>query len=1045
MSDVSNLTLRFDTEGDDAAIRSLKRVDSGVQDVGESSVTAGSKLKGMFAAFTGGFVAQLAVTGVRAVRDQIGNTITASSDLSETINKSNVVFGSSAKAIQAWSMQSAKAFGLSRQQALDTVSTYAAQAQAAGLSSEASVKFGQDLVGAAADLGSFWNFDPSQVAQDIQSGLAGESEPLRKYNIYLTEASVKAKAMELGLAGANGELTEGNKVLARQALIMDQLGPAAGDFLETSDGLANSQRILRANLTNLQATIGAKLLPVVTLLVAGMNGLFDGSVQLPGIFTAIADGVQAFAYSIWNVLGYLQSFYYAMRAAYGNTYAVKDLVEFLPPSLERFERGLLLIANAVGHVVRAFKGDGLSGVLEVLPRELDNVWTAIQQIAGGLADIALDFVFEIGTSAVHFAEGLLKTIWEHKGDVWSAVKAFVGWFVDVTPEVFSVVIDGAMSLAGDIADAAGNLWGWVKSKLFGTAAAEGATSGETATGGVPPISLGTVLLDGALKLAETIWEGAKGVAGWIRKTILGAWHGDPVDIGIVTLFTAPAIGGVLLAHKYNIGGWIWSQVKGTWDNRIHIGDVVLDATITAAANIAYSDFAQSVKDGAVTAFRNLTSIGGDIAGAIADQLTSLNWASWITTDSFNLGQDVGVAIHNAIARAGSIGVEIVSAVADLVKDADWSDVMTKIGEGIVSIAAAVPAVTAAVATALGSFLAGAISGIVFGEDADFNSIIDKIAAGIMTALSTAGDTITAIWDNFTYWLEQSITSDTFYSLGSTIANAIWEAIKTAAKGVFNIDELIALFKGGGESESGGSGGTGAGFEFISKMPEGLDSVGSKIESFASKVATHFDNIKTTTETNMTDAATAVSGFADNTGSAFQQVSSGIQRLVGEVQSGARNIASAFASLPGQLAAYGYNAVDAFARALWSGVAEATAAATAIAAAVDIAVAARLRIASPSRVMDEHGLNTVSPFLTRLRDGANEAGQILTGIGLPSGGNASAFGGSGVRGGGVINNYFVIESGAYVSGDAVREIQRQAAQGAAKIIDKRITNRRIQES
>ena len=54
--------------------------------------------------------------------------------------------------------------------------------------------------------------------------------------------------------------------LAAQAAIYKQTADAQGDFERTSDGLANKQRILKAQLQNAATTIGTALLPIATKL-----------------------------------------------------------------------------------------------------------------------------------------------------------------------------------------------------------------------------------------------------------------------------------------------------------------------------------------------------------------------------------------------------------------------------------------------------------------------------------------------------------------------------------------------------------------------------------------------------------------------------------------------------------------------------------------------------------------------------------------------------------------------------------------------------------
>ena len=108
----------------------------------------------------------------------------------------------------------------------------------------------------------------SEAIEKLSAGLRGSNEPLQSLGILINAAQVEAKALEMGLGDLNGEVSEGNKILARQALIMEALGSqgATGDFAKTSDGLANQQRILAARLKDVGITIGQQLLPVAAKL-----------------------------------------------------------------------------------------------------------------------------------------------------------------------------------------------------------------------------------------------------------------------------------------------------------------------------------------------------------------------------------------------------------------------------------------------------------------------------------------------------------------------------------------------------------------------------------------------------------------------------------------------------------------------------------------------------------------------------------------------------------------------------------------------------------
>jgi hypothetical protein len=204
-----------------------------------------------------------------------GAAVWAASDLNETINKTNVVFDDAAAGVIAWSEDSATAFGLSQNEALGFASTFGNIFTSMGMSGEAAADMSQDIVQLGADLGSFNNIPTGEALDAIRAGLLGEYEPLKRFGIVLSEAEVEARALEMGLVDANGEVTEAGKVAARQALITEKSANAQGDFANTSGSLANQMKILKARLTDAAASIGQVLLPYVTRLVTFLGGLIE--------------------------------------------------------------------------------------------------------------------------------------------------------------------------------------------------------------------------------------------------------------------------------------------------------------------------------------------------------------------------------------------------------------------------------------------------------------------------------------------------------------------------------------------------------------------------------------------------------------------------------------------------------------------------------------------------------------------------------------------------------------------------------------------------
>lgn len=223
-------------------------------------------------------------------------------DLGEARNKSSVVFGEWSDDLEQWAADADQALGLSERAAFEAAGTFGNLFTSMGLGRGAAADMSKDVVQLASDLGSFNNVDPSEMLEKLRSGLVGEVEPLRAVGINLNAAAVEAKALEMGLADANGEVSEAEKVQARLQIITEQAANATGDFARTADDAANKSRIVAAQYENMQATIGERLLPMKLKLLeaaSGVIGVFEG---LPGPAQDVVVGLGGIAAAAGPVL-----------------------------------------------------------------------------------------------------------------------------------------------------------------------------------------------------------------------------------------------------------------------------------------------------------------------------------------------------------------------------------------------------------------------------------------------------------------------------------------------------------------------------------------------------------------------------------------------------------------------------------------------------------------------------------------------------------------------------------------------------------------------
>lgn len=228
-----------------------------------------------------------AIAAGKAILSFSKDSIAAASDLNETLNKTRVIFGDASKYIEDFAKTAANSLGLSEKAAMDAAGTFAIFFKGAGMSSKGAASFSTNMVKLSADLASFYNTSPEDAILALGAALRGESEPIRRYGVLLDDASLRQKALKLGIVKTTKEaLTPQQRVLAAYQLIMEQTSVAQGDFANTSEGLANQQRILAANLENVKAKMGQALLPVVNSVILAFNKFLVSS-----RFQDILDGI----------------------------------------------------------------------------------------------------------------------------------------------------------------------------------------------------------------------------------------------------------------------------------------------------------------------------------------------------------------------------------------------------------------------------------------------------------------------------------------------------------------------------------------------------------------------------------------------------------------------------------------------------------------------------------------------------------------------------------------------------------------------------------
>lgn len=263
-------TLRLVIEAEVPGLDGLEKVTGQVKELESSSGRMGDVATGAFERIghrVTDFGIGLAKAGISAGIEAIGTSVELASNKAEAASKVNVLYGDSADRIVEASEGAATAVGMSSGAYLESAGNLGNLITNLGITGSEAADMSVDMLQLAADVGSFNNADPTEVVEAMGAAFRGESEPIRRFGVMLDEASIKAKALELGLYSGTGQLDKTAKATATYQLILEQTASAQGDFARTSDGLANSQRIANARIEEAMTSLGEHLVPIVAELV----------------------------------------------------------------------------------------------------------------------------------------------------------------------------------------------------------------------------------------------------------------------------------------------------------------------------------------------------------------------------------------------------------------------------------------------------------------------------------------------------------------------------------------------------------------------------------------------------------------------------------------------------------------------------------------------------------------------------------------------------------------------------------------------------------
>lgn len=758
---------------------------------------------------------------------KVKSAIDISSDLTEVQNVVVNTFGQYTDLVEKFSKSAIKAYGISELTAKETASRFQAMGIAMGAPIKKMSDMSVSLTELSADLASFYNVDQADAARSLWSVFTGETEPMRKFGIDLTQNTLKEYAMKNGLDANISSMTQLQKTMLRYQYVMENTANVQGDFARTSQNWANQIRILKEQVKALGGVLGNAFINMLKPLVQALNKAMSA--------------VITFANNVVNALGKIFGWKIEIQAG-----SIADDFESASDSADDLASGTGKAADNAKKLRQQLQG---VDELNVLTTDKSGSGSGGKGSGSGTSDGGAD------TNGLKYkleeTEGLFKSsintleeLGEYIGttltnslnkiqwnNVYEGARNFGKGLADflnglISPELFGAVgktIAGSLNTAiyaalsfgenfdfkdfgesiasginnffqtFDFASLANTLNVWVGGiKTTVLTALKKISWSDVLKGGMEfltNLDLDTIAITiGAFKWFHGGKEIVAGALNTLMKNKIATGVGDvkvPLSASIELSIAAAVIG-------FKIGNWLYDNVKGIHSISDGITEWIMKdgEEIAVAKTISVSLAGLSISLAAVGIAKAVgKAIGKAIGGKAIDVTTES--AVDLMFDAQNLNAtSFGEALKTSIGKIANLGSKIASGVGTALSKAGnvvWtglsslaSSLVSALGTAISGLSTVASTIASAVGSALsaaGTFLTSSVSTV-------FTAGAASIATGLFAAIGAAiaGWKIgQLIYDKFSEQID-----DIVFKVGDFFTKTIPNALSNAGKAVVDL-------------------------------------------------------------------------------------------------------------------------------------------------------------------------------------------------------------------------------------------------------------------
>ena len=249
------------------AAAAARTVSSSVKYLSTTAQASTSKVQALATTMLGVFDFGRMLVFIQMAGRGLKSLIDSSSAYIENMNLFTASMGEYAESAAAYARTVQDAMGIDMADWARNQGVFMTLMTGMGETTQRAAVMSQQLTQLGYDIASFFNISVSDAMTKLQSGIAGELEPLRRLGWDLSDARMQVEATALGIQKSTQAMTQAEKVGLRYYIIMNQVTQVHGDMARTIASPANQLRVLAAQAGMAARAVGNLLIPVLNAIL----------------------------------------------------------------------------------------------------------------------------------------------------------------------------------------------------------------------------------------------------------------------------------------------------------------------------------------------------------------------------------------------------------------------------------------------------------------------------------------------------------------------------------------------------------------------------------------------------------------------------------------------------------------------------------------------------------------------------------------------------------------------------------------------------------